>query len=141
MKSYMIIFSPTLGIRIDTMEISWNSERINLERLMAMGQDRHGLVERYLRQFLELVPQRVESLELAIAQKEFESARLIIHQMKPQLHFFGLPIQWAALENIPNLIESKKHEVLIDLFKELKTTLNNSVLEVESLIQTHFQVS
>lgn len=73
------------------MEIEWNIKIIDLDNLINISRGDKGRMERYLRQFQELIPGRVTYLKKYLKENDRKMIRQTLHQMSPQLQFFGIP--------------------------------------------------
>ncbi|MEM6724864.1 MAG: hypothetical protein AAF598_12545 [Bacteroidota bacterium] len=119
-------------------QLKWDTSVMDLSKLLEMGADRPGLVERYLRQFADIVPGRIEKLELESAQQNRKAVRQIVHQMKPQLLFFGLPIPSGDFELLQDTSIPLSGDGLSQLVAKVIGLLQAALREINQLLQTHF---
>ena len=72
------------------MDISAISTKvIDLGSVIQIGRGDEQRVIRYLRQFIELIPSRLEQVESALEAGDRASVRQHLHQMSPQLQFLA----------------------------------------------------
>jgi HPt (histidine-containing phosphotransfer) domain-containing protein len=107
------------------------SSGINFSRLQQVsGNDKEKLKE-YLRQFVELVPLRVQQLKSSSEENDAEEIYQSAHKLKPQLGFFGMKRE----ELIANTLEMKAHdfssEELTRLISQLEKGCNLALKEIE----------
>jgi len=79
---------------------------------------------KYLTQFEELIPQRIEHLKERLAEEDRRSVRQILHQMSPQLQFFGIPDVVEPIQNLATQYEtipiSELHELVLFIIHQLE---------------------
>ena len=63
---------------------------ISLEKLKSQAQNDPVRINKYLRIFLELVPQRIHTIETALESQDWMTVRKTVHSIKPQLNTLGL---------------------------------------------------
>ena len=67
------------------MDIDWNTTYINPQNLISISRGDKTRMLKYLNQFQELIPQRIESLKNSLEAEDRKMIRQILHQMSPQL--------------------------------------------------------
>ena len=90
------------------MEIQWNSPYLDVQNLVKISRGDKNRMLKYIHQFQALIPKRMIDLKEAIGLEDRNQVQELLHQMVPQIHFFGIPnvlepIQKLELEflNIP----------------------------------------
>ena len=72
------------------MNIDWNTITINPKELIHISRGDRKVIYKYLTQFKGLIPKRIESLEKSLEAGDWKTVRQLLHQMSPQLQFFGI---------------------------------------------------
>ena len=114
-----------------------NTKYINLDNVMAISKGSEEKVMSYLTQFTTLIPDRIERLQKEIASHNDQQIKRVLHNMSPQVQFFGLPktidaIKRVELEYDQLNFDEKKSIIfgiigqLEDAVKEVNTILNKS---------------
>ena len=106
------------------MEIQWNSAYIDLENLISLSRGDKDRMLKYLNQFQDLIPSRVESLKISLKAEDRKMVRQILHQMSPQLQFFGIP-------EVVNPIRRLEHEYKTIPIDNLKTLVNDILIKLD----------
>ncbi len=91
--------------------------------------------QRYLRQFLQLVPKRVEKVQEAMSQKDRALIRQTLHSMRPQLQFFEVPWVDQPIQEMEFTYETMEWEKMEQLTEKILHQLAEACKEVESLIE------
>ena len=63
---------------------------IDLQNLKLVSRGNKDRMEKYLRQFASLIPERTEMSRAALDSEDRAQVRQLIHKMSPQLQFFGM---------------------------------------------------
>jgi len=95
----------------------FNTQYINLQNLIAHSRGNQEKFEQYLRQFVELLPKRLDALAENAKSENRKLMRQQLHQMSPQLEFFGVP------EVVPIIKRLELEYELIDI-SEYKNLVN-----------------
>jgi len=72
------------------MDIQWHTTIINPKELIHIARGDNKIIYKYLLQFQQLIPQRIESLKESLKAEDRKMIRQLLHQMSPQLQFFGI---------------------------------------------------
>lgn len=72
------------------MEVFWNQDIIDLQKLLLVTRGDRGKLRQYLVQFDELIPVRISLLRKYINAEDRKMIRQTVHQVSPQLHYFGI---------------------------------------------------
>ncbi len=110
------------------MDINWATTIINPKELIHISRGDHKVIFKYLNQFKELIPQRIESLEKSLKSEDRKSVRQILHQMSPQLQFFGI-------KDIVSPIRRLEHEYETIPIKELNTLVDSILIKLNLAIK------
>jgi HPt (histidine-containing phosphotransfer) domain-containing protein len=113
------------------IDIHWNATIINPEELIQISRGDNSIVYKYLLQFHELIPARIDSLEESLKVGDRKRTIQLLHQMSPQLQFFGIkdivqPIRRLELkyETMPfEDLSSLVDDILINLHLALKDVI------------------
>nr|WP_321247101.1 hypothetical protein [uncultured Psychroserpens sp.] len=113
----------------------WNTKTINPQDLIKISRGDDKVIHKYLLQFQELIPQRINSLKEYLKVEDRKQVRQLLHQMSPQIQFFGImdlikPIRRLELdydtmpiEELNTLVEAviiKLNLALNDVYLTLK---------------------
>lgn len=109
---------------------------LDLLEVTQIAQNDNERLLRYLNQFNELVPQRVDNLKKALAEEDRYKLRQILHQMHPQLQFFGVPDVSAQIHTIEVDFESMDFSSLKDMVSHIINQLKHACLENESMLNS-----
>lgn len=121
------------------MEKNWNTKYIDLENLFTISRGNPDRILKYLLQFSELIPVRIQSLKNSIANDERKMIRQILHQMFPQLQFFGIPGIVNPIRRLEHEYESMPKIELEELILVILTKLEHANNEVNRIIETKFK--
>jgi HPt (histidine-containing phosphotransfer) domain-containing protein len=121
------------------MDIIWNTSYIDPQSLISISRGDRLKIKKYLIQFQELIPDRIESLKKSLEQNDRKLIRQILHQMSPQLQFFGIP-------DVVNPIRRLEFEYEIMPFLEMEFLVGDileklelAVKEVNLLLKKYFE--
>ncbi|MFT4851399.1 MAG: HPt (histidine-containing phosphotransfer) domain-containing protein [Sediminicola sp.] len=115
--------------------MDWNTKIINPQDLINISRGDDKIIYKYLLQFQELIPQRIASLKESLKAEDRKQARQLLHQMSPQIQFFGIidlvkPIQQLELDYETMPLEELK--VLVEtVIIRLDLALNDVYLVLE----------
>ena len=116
----------------------WNQQVLDLSNLIEIARGDNERMEKYLRQFQELIPGRIKKLQQSLSQEERKSIRQILHQMSPQLQFFGIPEVIIHIRRLELEYETMPIADLTKLVHNLVCRLNAASEEVENILVQHF---
>ena len=72
------------------MDIHWNTTIVNPQELINISRGDKNRMLKYLYQFQTLIPARIEALKESLKAEDRKKVRQLLHQMTPQLQFFGI---------------------------------------------------
>jgi HPt (histidine-containing phosphotransfer) domain-containing protein len=120
------------------MNIQWNTTVIDPKELIQIARGDKHIVFKYLQQFQQLIPKRIESLKESMEIENRKEVRQILHQMSPQLQFFGIP---DVIQPIRRLEHEYKTIPLVELNVVVQTILNTlhmALKDVEVVLKENF---
>lgn len=120
------------------MEINWNTNFIDPQNLINISRGDQKRMERYLRQFQELIPSRVSELKKFLKVDDRKKIRQTLHQMSPQLQFFGIPDIIAPVRRLEFEYETMPSEELGILVNDILEKLDAACKEVDSILANYF---
>ena len=121
------------------MGINWNTNHIDLQNLITISRGDKNRMLKYLNQFQELIPQRIESLKSSLEVEDRKTTRQILHQMSPQLQFFGIPDVVTPIRRLEHEYRTMPLEDLKSLVKDILLKLDGACKEIEQIIKDHFE--
>ena len=120
------------------MEIEWNTKFIDPSNLISISRGDSAKMERYLRQFMELIPTRVADLKMHLKDGNRKLIRQTLHQMSPQLQFFGIPNVVMPIKRLELEYETMPFNDLETLINEILRKLDGAFEEVNGVIKVYF---
>lgn len=120
------------------MEIKWNTNYIDPQNLINISRGDHARMERYLRQFMELIPARVADLKNHLNEDNRKMIRQTLHQMSPQLQFFGIPDVVLPIRRLEFEYQTMPFKDLETLINVILEKLDGACEEVELIIRNNF---
>ena len=107
---------------------------IDLKNINAISRGNERNVLKYLKQFLELIPERSEQLKEALKNEDRLQIRQILHKMSPQLQFFGIEDIIVPIQRLEFEYQSMPLNELQKLVSEIICKLEGAINEVSTLI-------
>ena len=120
--------------------MKWNDEVIDLNRLVQVTRGEEDRIKRYLNQFYELVPTRNKMLWEYANHSDRTMIRQTVHQMSPQLHFFGVRGINQSIERIETEYETLPMEDLLSEVRNLSERMLSSWREVREILENQFAI-
>jgi HPt (histidine-containing phosphotransfer) domain-containing protein len=121
------------------MYINWDTTYIDPQNLIAISRGDKNRMLKYLNQFQELIPQRIENLKEHLQTEDRKKIRQILHQMSPQLQFFGIPEVVDPIRALELEYETMPIEDLKSLVTDILIKLDHASKEVEQVLKNHFE--
>ena len=112
---------------------------ISLDNLEATCRGDRTRMRKYLDQFLDLIPQRVEELTGALKKDQRVLVRKILHKMSPQLEFFGIQDTMIPIRRLEFEYETMLYNDLEMLVNGIIYKLDGALSDIERVIQTDFE--
>ncbi|MFT7072555.1 hypothetical protein [Patiriisocius sp. Uisw_017] len=120
------------------MDIHWNTTIINPEELIKISRGDTSIVYKYLLQFQELIPPRIESLEESLKVGDRKKTRQLLHQMSPQLQFFGIKDIVQPIRRLELEYETMPFEDLSSLVNNILMKLHIAIKDVAFVLEENF---
>ncbi len=120
------------------MEIEWATTIINPKELIHISRGDRKVIYKYLTQFKVLIPQRIESLEKSLEAGDRKTVRQLLHQMSPQLQFFGIKNIVSPIRRLEHEYETIPIEELNTLVDEILIKLNLAIKDVDLTLEENF---
>ncbi|MFT6000655.1 MAG: HPt (histidine-containing phosphotransfer) domain-containing protein [Neolewinella sp.] len=117
------------------MNINWNTNHIDLQNLIDISRNDQQKILKYLHQFQELIPPRIEKLKAGMQAENRLLVRQILHQVSPQLHFFGVPGVVEPIRRLELEYEAMPIEDLRLLVKDVVVKLQRAIEEVDLVLE------
>ena len=108
---------------------------LNNVKTISRGDDARML--KYLNQFNILIPERIVQLQKALEEQDRLKIRQILHQMSPQIQFFGLLRVSSQIQRLELKYASITFEDLNTQVNQIITILKKSLAEVSQSIDTY----
>ncbi len=108
---------------------------LNNVKTISRGDDARML--KYLNQFNILIPERIVQLQKALEEQDRLKIRQILHQMSPQIQFFGLLRVSSQIQRLELKYTSITFEDLNTQVNQIITILKKSLAEVSQSIDTY----
>ena len=103
----------------------------NLERISRGDQSSYL---KYLRQFKELIPERVDQLKKMIQDGDRKGIRHYLHKMSPQLEFFGIHEAVNLKHRLELEYNSLPQHELDSMLDQLMSKIDQSQVEIDQVI-------
>ena len=120
------------------MDIQWNTTIINPQELIHISRGDKKIIHKYLLQFQELIPQRIESLEESLKIEDRKMIRQILHKMSPQLQFFGIKDLVQPIRRLEHEYETMHFDDLNSLVDNILVKLNLAIKDVAFVLKDNF---
>ena len=109
----------------------------SLDKINEMAEGDQDFVNSVVSVFLEEVPQDLETLETAIAERDFEQVYKMAHKIKPNVDLLGMEQTRATALEIETLGKSEDN---LDAIEEKFPLLKKDVEQVVAELQKDFQL-
>lgn len=120
------------------MDIEWNTKVINSQNLIEISRGDPKRLLKYLQQFQDLIPKRIIRLKESLKAEDRTMIRKLLHQMSPQLQFFGIPGIKIVVRRLELEYETIPLETLNGLVQNTLRTLEEACKEVDWVLKTNF---
>lgn len=120
------------------MDIQWHTTIINPQELIHIARGDNKIIYKYLLQFQQLIPQRMESLEESLKAEDRKMVRQLLHQMSPQLQFFGIKDIVQPIRRLEHEYETMPYQDLCSLVATILSKLNLAIKDVDLTIKENF---
>ncbi|WP_296313731.1 hypothetical protein [Winogradskyella sp. UBA3174] len=116
----------------------WNTKIINPQDLINISRGDDKIIHKYLLQFQELIPQRIESLKENLKVEDRKQIRQLLHQMSPQIQFFGIMDLVKPIRRLELDYDTMPIKELNALVETVITKLNLALDDVHLAIKDNF---
>ena len=120
------------------MNIIWNTTVVNPQELINISRGDKNRMLKYLYQFQTLIPQRIDALNESLKTGDRKMVRQLLHQMSPQLQFFGVEDVVEPIRRLEHEYETIPFEDLSSLVNNILTKLNLAIKDVDSILKDNF---
>lgn len=120
------------------MELNYDGTFVDLENLLQIAGGDKARVEKYLNQFAALIPERMEKLRDSLDKEDRALIRQVVHNMAPQLQFFGLPDIVSAIQKLELEYQTMPMPELTALSDRILYTTEKALEEIINIIKTNF---
>lgn len=111
------------------------TKHIDLSNVETISRGDDERILKYLNQFNHLIPERLVQLQKAVDAQDRPKIRRIVHQMSPQIQFFGISNILPTIQKLELEYESIVFEDLKAQVAQIINTLENSLAENSLLIE------
>ncbi|WP_033960858.1 Hpt domain-containing protein [Psychroserpens jangbogonensis] len=116
----------------------WNTKIINPQDLNKISRGDDKIILKYLLQFQELIPQRIDSLKESLKAEDRKQVRQLLHQMSPQIQFFGIMDLVKPIRRLELDYETMPLEELNTLIETVIIKLDLAINDVNLAIRENF---
>ncbi len=120
------------------MDIHWNTTIVNPQELINISRGDKNRMLKYLYQFQALIPARIEALKESLMAEDRKKVRQILHQMTPQLQFFGIEDVISPIKKLELEYATMPFEDLSSLVDKILNKLNIALKDVDSILEDNF---
>ncbi|MEZ4935484.1 MAG: Hpt domain-containing protein [Saprospiraceae bacterium] len=120
------------------MELNWDTTYIDPQNIIGISRGDESRMIKYLNQFLELMPPRIENLKERLQADDRKMIRQILHQMSPQLQFFGIPGVLTPIRRLEHEYDTMPLAELKALVNDLLQKLDGASQEVTLVLKNNF---
>ena len=122
------------------MNVKWNdSTIIDLQNIINISRGNPDHILKYLKQFMELIPERLKDLKISLENGDRMMIRQILHKMSPQLQFFGVKNVTTPIQRMEFEYQSMPIKELEHLVNDIIAKLEEAVAEVSKIIESNFE--
>jgi hypothetical protein len=116
----------------------WNTKIINPQDLIKISRGDTKIIYKYLLQFQELIPLRINSLKESLKAKNRKQIRQLLHQMSPQIQFFGIMDLVKPIRRLELDYKTMPLEELNTLVETVIIKLNLALNDVDLALKKNF---
>ena len=120
------------------MDIIWNTTVVNPQELIKISRGDKNRMLKYLYQFQTLIPVRIESLKESLKTGDRKMVRQLLHQMSPQLQFFGIKEVVKPIRRLEHEYETMPITDLTELVDKILIKLDLAIKDVDSILKDNF---
>jgi HPt (histidine-containing phosphotransfer) domain-containing protein len=120
------------------MNITWKGKYIDPQYLIEVSHGDERKLLKYLNRFQELIPKRIEKLQQSLEAEDRKMIRQTVHQMSPQLQFFGVLDTESIVRRLEFEYETIPFDQLRLLVADLLDKLEGVQGEVALMIRSNY---
>lgn len=120
------------------MNLKPNTSFVNLENLNQLSRGDQAMEHKYLKQFIELIPERMEKLNSGLKSEDRVMVRQTLHAMIPQLNFFGVPNVVEAIQKLEVEYKILPMPQLKQMVQDILFILQKALDEVKEILTANF---
>ncbi|GAB5408383.1 MAG: hypothetical protein BalsKO_07480 [Balneolaceae bacterium] len=121
------------------MSVEWDTNFIDPKNLIEISRGDPKRMLKYLLQFQELMPERIENLKLELLFNNRGKIRQILHSMSPQLQFFGIPEIIIPIQRLELEYETMPTKELESIVENVLLKLEKALQEINLIIHQNFE--
>lgn len=116
----------------------WNTQYISSHNIDKISRGKSKVTVKYLQQFQKLIPPKITLLQVALQQEDRKSIRQILHNICPQLQFFGMEKIVPSIQHISKSYQEMAWDELADSTVFIIDILEQGIAEVDQVLRTQF---
>jgi HPt (histidine-containing phosphotransfer) domain-containing protein len=121
------------------MESTWETTYTDLDNVVTISRGDSSRMLKYLKQFIELISDRLIEVRNALDLHDRVLIRQILHKMSPQLQFFGIKDVSIPIQRLEFEYESMPFLELEVLVNDIIVKLEDALEEISKLIDSNFE--
>lgn len=108
---------------------------VDLTFLKQFTKDDSQKMKRYISLYLDVSPKTFAEMKRNLADKDWEQFRINAHSLKPQADFMGINSLKEELIKIEEAVQTKKNDVLENLFTTSLTITANAEIILKKMLE------
>lgn len=121
------------------MDSKWETTYTDLDNVVTISRGDSSRMLKYLKQFIELISDRLIEVRNALELHDRVLIRQILHKMSPQLQFFGIKDVNIPIQRLEFEYESMPFIELEVLVNDIIVKLEDALEEISKLIDSNFE--
>jgi len=121
------------------MDSNWETTYTDLNNVVTISRGDASRMLKYLKQFIELIPERLTEVRHALDLHDRVLIRQLLHKMSPQLQFFGIKDVTIPIQRLEFEYESMPFIELELIVNDIIVKLEDALDEISRLIDLHFE--
>lgn len=120
------------------MDLIWNTTIVKPHELITISRGDKNRMLKYLYQFQALIPLRIVALKESLEENDRIKVRQLLHQMKPQIQFFGIDEVVQPINTLELEYAAMPMEELTELINNVVFKLKLALKDVDSILNENF---
>ena len=116
------------------MKSTFNPKYVNLDQVLRISRGDEKKRNTYLNQFLSLIPERIEILKAGMNDKDRIAVRKAVHNMGPQIQFFGISEMSSYITRVESEYETMSLAEMEEIVTKTIHILKHALEEVSMLL-------